>query len=387
MTGRPPRCNDQVVLSTAQLDELIRTLEAQGFEVMGPTVRGGAIVYDRVSSIQELPVGWTDEQDGGEYRLKQRADAALFGYAVGPHSWKKFLFPPVVRLWKAQRRNGTFQILLEEHQPSKRAFLGIRACELAGLARLDQVFLQGPYVDPVYQSHRSGLFIIAVNCVQPGGTCFCASMGTGPKATTGYDLSLTEVLESGRQRFIVHVGTEAGARILAELECAPATDAEIAVAERLVQDASGHMGRTLDVTGIKELFLRNTESPRWDALAERCLSCANCTLVCPTCFCSTVEDVTDLSGQNAERVRKWDCCFTTDFSYIHGSSVRATPRAKYRQWITHKLAYWHDQFGCSGCVGCGRCITWCPVGIDITQEARAFREAETAPLLRAKEGE
>ncbi|MBF0393567.1 MAG: 4Fe-4S dicluster domain-containing protein, partial [Alphaproteobacteria bacterium] len=121
---------------------------------------------------------------------------------------------------------------------------------------------------------------------------------------------------------------------------------------------------------------RNREHPRWDEVAKRCLTCGNCTMVCPTCFCTTVDDVTDLGGTRTERVRSWDSCFTLDFSYIHGGSVRNEGSSRYRQWITHKLSSWHDQFGSSGCVGCGRCITWCPVGIDITEEVGAIRASE-----------
>jgi sulfhydrogenase subunit beta (sulfur reductase) len=113
-------------------------------------------------------------------------------------------------------------------------------------------------------------------------------------------------------------------------------------------------------------------------VASRCLGCANCTLACPTCFCASVSDTTDLEGETAARVRRWDSCFTLDHSYIHGGSVRASLRARYRQWLTHKLASWIDQFGVSGCVGCGRCITWCPVGIDITEEVAAIRARDGA---------
>jgi sulfhydrogenase subunit beta (sulfur reductase) len=139
------------------------------------------------------------------------------------------------------------------------------------------------------------------------------------------------------------------------------------------------MGRTLDTADIKALLYRNYEHPRWDNAAARCLTCGNCTMVCPTCFCTTVEDVTDLKGEHAERWQKWDSCFTMDFSYIHGGIIRSSPKARYRQWMTHKLATWIDQFGTSGCVGCGRCITWCPVAIDITEEVRAIRESERPP--------
>jgi len=376
MPPKAPRCNTHVVLNPPQVSLLIEALTHRGYEVIGPTIRDGAILYDRVSSVDDLPKGWTDEQAGGKYKLKRREDDALFGYTVGPHAWKRFLFPASARLWKAQRTNGHFQISPEEQKPPKRAFLGVRACELHAIGIQDKVFLHGMFADPGYKSRRGDIFVVAVNCGQAGGTCFCSSMGTGPKAASGYDLSLTEVLHDSQHFLLVHVGTKAGAEVLKEIPTQAAGEAEIAAAEALLEETARHMGRTLQTDGLKDLLYRNVESPRWDAVADRCLNCANCTMVCPTCFCSTIEDVTDLSGQQAERLRKWDSCFTTDFSYIHGGSLRATPRSKFRQWMMHKLAYWIDQFGTSGCVGCGRCITWCPVGIDLTEEARAIRESE-----------
>jgi ferredoxin len=378
MTPKAAPRNGYVVLTPPQIGVLIQALIRRGYEVIGPTIRDGAIIYDRVTSVEELPKGWTDEQQGGKYKLKHRADEALFGYTVGPHSWKKFLFPAFARLWKAQRANGHFQILPEEQKSPKVAFLGVRACELHAIGIQDKVFLEGPFADSHYKSRRKDIFVVAVNCTQAGGTCFCDSMGTGPKATSGYDLSLTEVVKDSQHFLLAHAGTKAGAKIVAEFFTEAAGEEEVAAANGLIEEATRHMGRSLDTNGLKEVLYRNTENPRWDAVANRCLSCANCTSVCPTCFCSTVEDVTDLTGQEAERRRKWDSCFATDFSYIYGGSVRATPRSKYRQWMMHKLAYWIDQFGTSGCVGCGRCITWCPVGIDITEEARVIRESESS---------
>ena len=152
--------------------------------------------------------------------------------------------------------------------------------------------------------------------------------------------------------------------------------ADLAAAAASVDRAAQQMGRAMDTHDIRDLLLDNLDHPRWDAVASRCLSCANCTLVCPTCFCSAVEDTTDLSGEEAERARVWDSCFSVDYSYIHGGSVRQSGRSRYRQWMTHKLGTWFDQFGTSGCVGCGRCITWCPVGIDITEEVAAIRATE-----------
>jgi sulfhydrogenase subunit beta (sulfur reductase) len=375
--ANPPR-RDPVVMERESLQTLFDALVGRGYKVLGPTLREGAIVYDELTSISDLPAGWTDEQDGGAYRLKKRDDEALFGYVVGPHSWKKFLFPPVVRLWQAERRGNSFQIEAEQTESTKMAFFGVRSCELHALAIQDKVFASGTYVDPVYKARRDQVFIVAVNCGQAGGTCFCVSMNTGPRASSGFDMVLTEVLEDGRHYFLVETGTEAGARVLAELPLRPAQENEREAAEKVVARAAGQMGRRMETTGIKELLYGNYEHPRWDNVAGRCLTCANCTMVCPTCFCSAVEDVTDLKGEHAERWRRWDSCFTTDFSYIHGGSVRSTPRARYRQWMTHKLATWIDQFGTSGCVGCGRCITWCPVGIDITEEVRVIRGTDVS---------
>ena len=344
--------------------------------MVGPTLREGAIVYDELSSSDDLPVGWTDEQDGGSYRLARRDDEAVFGYAVGPHSWKKFLLPPVTTLWRAKKEAEGFRVIEEPADSPRYAFLGVRSCELHAIAIQDKVFLRGPYADTVYGARREDVFMVAVNCGQAGGTCFCVSMDTGPKATFGFDLALTELLDGGDHRFLVEVGSERGAEVLADLPSAASKDADDKAADEVVARTAASMGRTMDTTEIKDLLYRNFEHPRWDDVAERCLSCGNCTLVCPTCFCTTVEDVTDLTGEEARRERRWDSCFTLDFSYIHGGSIRSSPRSRYRQWMTQKLATWIDQFGSSGCVGCGRCITWCPVAIDITEEVRAIRSDE-----------
>ncbi|HTT33330.1 MAG TPA: 4Fe-4S dicluster domain-containing protein [Methylomirabilota bacterium] len=364
---------ENLVLAREHLQGLFNALKTRDYQVLGPTVRDGAIVYDELNSVEELPIGWTDEQQGGSYRLKKRNDRACFGYVVGPHSWKRFLHPPAVRLWQAARNGKGFQILEEKPAKKKMAFVGVRACELHAVAIQDRVFLGDSAIDSHYQARRDGIFVLAVNCGQAGNTCFCASMGAGPKVESGFDLALTEILEGGEHYFVAEIGTELGREILKGIPQAAASAAQVEKAKAIHAATANQMGRSLDTVGIKELLYANLEHPRWDEVATRCLTCANCTMVCPTCFCSTVEDVTDLTGEHAERWRKWDSCFTNDFSYIHGGSVRATAKSRYRQWMTHKLATWIDQFGSSGCVGCGRCITWCPVGIDITEEVRAIR--------------
>jgi ferredoxin len=372
--SKPDAQNEQhVILEGDQLQALIAALQKRGFQVVGPNVRDGAIVYRELSSAADLPVGWTDEQEGGHYRLKQGGSPALFSYVVGPHSWKKFLYPPTLTLWQAKRENGSQQIVDGTPETPKYAFVGVRPCELQAIAIQDKVLLQGEFVDPVYKDRREKLFTVAVNCVVPGGTCFCTSMKTGPKATSGFDLCLTEVVEPGHHYFVVESGSSAGAEILGQVNHKKAGDEQQQKATELLSKAAKQMGRQLDTDGLQELLHKSDAHPRWDEVAKRCMTCGNCTMVCPTCFCVMVNDSTDLQGKSAERIRRWDSCFTIEFSYMHGGSVRTSNKGRYRQWMTHKLASWVDQFGTFGCVGCGRCITWCPVGIDITEEAAAIR--------------
>lgn len=369
-----------VRLEARDFQHLLDALADRGYEVMGPTLDDGHLIYGQTNKNVDLPIGWTAVQEAGTYRLEKRPDQAYFGFAVGQQSWKQFLFPPHQTLWQAERQGRGFSILPQVDAVPRYAFLGVRACELAAMEVQDRVFLKGAYVDPTYRTRRQQAFIVAVNCAhQDKGTCFCVSMGTGPQVTTGFDLALTEVLQGDEHFFVAEAGTVKGADIIQAVPQRPATKAEVDAAARAVAAIAANMGRTLETAGIKDLLYGNYEHPRWDDVAARCLNCGNCTMVCPTCFCHTLEDTLGLIGTGAQRRRQMDACFTVDFSYLHGGSIRTTPKSRYRQWLTHKLATWIDQFGCSGCVGCGRCITWCPVGIDITAEAQAIRATASLP--------
>lgn len=358
---------------------LLGALADRGYRLKGPVVRDGAVVYDDVRDARDLPAGTIDEQEPGRYRLHATGDPALFDHTAGPTSWKSFLHPPSRRLFRARRTDGqTFEVEEDDAEPPRYAFVGVRPCDLSSIRILDRVLTGGPFVDRDYAARREGAFVVAVNCTRAGHTCFCASMGTGPEATEGYDLALTELALGDAHVFTVEVGSERGHEVMNDVPHRDATLAEADDARAGIEHARSHMGRELHVATVKELLEANRESPRWDDLAERCMACGNCTMACPTCFCTTVEDATDLDGATAERRERWDSCFTSDFSYIHGGAVRPSTGARYRHWITHKLAGWVDQFGSMGCVGCGRCITWCPVGIDITAEVRALDAAATS---------
>jgi len=369
----------QATLAPDGIDKLIRALTGRGYQVLGPTVRDGAIVYDKIEGADDLPRGWTDDQGPGRYRLKERPDGAFFGYGNGPQTWKKYLHPPELRLFAADRQDGLFHILDSTSPPGPpMAFVGVRACELAAVGIQDRALLEGKFRDSGYGSRRDRAFIVAVQCTQAAATCFCASMRTGPEGTNPEvrakaDLTLTEVVNADSHWFLAEAGSKRGREVLAGLDGQPATEEAIQLARSAVESAAAQQVRHMETGGIHDLLYQNFEHPRWDEIAARCLSCGNCTMVCPTCFCTNVEDVSDVTGNHAERWRRWDSCFTMSFSYIHGGSVRTSAKARFRQWMTHKLASWSDQFGTTGCVGCGRCIAWCPVGIDLTEEAQALR--------------
>ncbi len=359
-----------VILDCAGMDALLQELIDRGFRPVGPTVRDGAIVYDDLAAMSDLPLGWTDEQHAGVYRLHHLHDERWFGYVVGPHSWKQFVHPPSEVIWSGS--DGPAAGVLE--QSDRFAFIGVRPCELAALDRLDGALL-GDFADEAYRGRRQTAFIVAVNCLDPGGTCFCASMGTGPAVEGGFDISLTELIDDQRHVFVATSGSEQGEQLLAAVTTVPANATDLERERTLIARAAQRMGRRLDTSDIGELLSRNRLSDRWEEIASRCLGCANCTMVCPTCFCVDVADTLTLDG-TAVRSKTWGSCFSIDFSYIHGGPIRTSPAARYRHWITHKLATWIDQFGTSGCVGCGRCITWCPAAIDITEEIAALRKEE-----------
>jgi sulfhydrogenase subunit beta (sulfur reductase) len=369
-------------LPRAGLQDLIQAVQGLGYRVVGPTVVHGTVMIRPIGSADELPRGMRDEQDGGYYRLVEGDPDLTFEYVVGPDGPKSYLFPSQLKLFAFRVQDGRF--VLEEGPPDvpKLAFLGVRPCELAAVAVQDEVFgVSEPSMfrcesESWYtQAREQGLFI-AVNCTRVGGTCFCASWGTGPRATEGFDLALTEL----RSGFVVEVGSERGQGLIESLSLRPANTTELELAELKLQRATERMGRHLDTHGVKELLDGNIEHPQWDKVARRCLSCGNCMMVCPTCFCCTVEDATHLQDDLVTRTRRWESCFTHQFSYVTTGPERNTIRGRYRHWLRHKVATWWDQFGTSGCVGCGRCITWCPVGIDLTQEIPAIRATRDSEI-------
>ncbi len=363
------------ILTIEQFHALLQSVQDKGYDLYGPTIKQEVIVLDKITSANELPIGWMDIQSPGKYRLEKRKDQAYFGYNLGPHSWKKYLFPPKQPIYTAHRQPNGLVMLQEAPLPEKRmAFLAVRACELRAMQVQDKVFIQGSEEDPYYKKRRENLLIIAVNCTRSVGTCFCVSMECGPRVSKGFDISLTEVIQLNQHYFVAQAGSQQGNAFLEGLSLEVASDKDTKLSEELVQNNADHMERSLNTENLHQLLENSYLSKRWNEVGSRCVQCANCTMVCPTCFCSTENEVINMQGDQSEKWRTWESCFNLSHSYVHGGSVRSSSASRYRQWLTHKFGTWWDQFGTSGCVGCGRCITWCPVGIDVTEELKALRE-------------
>ncbi len=365
--------NSSFFLAHNRLQDLILALQQAGYSCIGPQVRDQAIVYDVLEHADQLPWGVRDHQSPGHYRLEKISEHQAFSWANGPQAIKPILFKPRETVWKVTR-NDEGKLIFQPENPSETpvAIIGARSCDLAAMDIQDKVFLEKDHVDNRYRDRRHNLFIVAVNCTYSSSNCFCVSAGTGPCVKNPYDILMTE-LENG---FTVNSGSEKGKRVLDKLNLSAANVEQCKHSKERVEQAAQMQTKRIpmdNARGLRDLLFSNLDHPRWEEVADRCLSCGNCTSVCPTCFCHSEVDVPSLDGSTSDHQREWDSCFTAGHSYLNGSGVlRDDTRKRYRQWLTHKVGSWFDQFDTSGCVGCGRCITWCPVGIDITEELAAI---------------
>ncbi|MCV6610883.1 MAG: 4Fe-4S dicluster domain-containing protein [Amphritea sp.] len=356
-------------LLRSDLERLFTTLTDNQYEIIGPTVKDGAVLYTPIQHSEQLPQGWQQLQAPGAYRMTRDNSQRYFAWANGPQALKPWLFAPREIIWQAERQpDGSLQFSEPAQPDRKLAFIGLRNCDLAALKLQDQHFLQGQYRDPYYAARRKGLLLIAVNCSHPADTCFCASTGDGPHAKAdseqpGFDLCLTE-LDDG---FLVQSGSEPGDQLLEQLPVSPTTENQL---HQQLQQAlqAAKQQRALPSLPIKDLLAERRDHPQWDDIAERCLACGNCTQVCPTCFCHAEGEQVSLNSAVSEHTREWASCFSEGHGYMAGHQARPGIRERYQQWMTHKLSYWHDQYGRSGCTGCGRCTTWCPAAIDFPLE-------------------
>ncbi len=350
------------VLEVGAVGRLVDALIADGRTVVAPTVRDGAVTLDEVASSDDLASGHLAEMAPGRYGLVDDPEGRVFGTPVGPDSVKRWRRPPSTIVWRGTRGPAGFSGGRPPRLDRRMAFVGLRGCDLAAVRLYDRAV----------GAEATDDFVVAVECTLPAPTCFCVSMGTGPGISRDADIVLTEITVPSHV-LVARAYTDRGDMMLERLGVRPAAAAEEDEAWSRVAEAARAMTVGIDPDRAAAA-LRIPSAQGWEDVASRCLACGNCTMVCPTCFCSTTIDHTTPDAAEATRVRVWDSCFSPGFSEVHGGPVRATIAARYRQWISHKLSWWWDQFGSSGCVGCGRCIVWCPTGIDIRAEAAAAIE-------------
>ena len=174
MADTTPHVGAFVSVVKGSLQQIFDALRHQGFTLIGPTLGDGAIILDEIEEVAALPIDWSDEHEGGTYRLRRRGDGAYFGYVVGPQSWKQFLYPPNLKLYSVMRQNGSFTIQPVTEDPPRYAFVGVRPCDVQASSVQDRIFLNGPFQEPNYKARRQRAFVLAVNCTEPGNTCFCA---------------------------------------------------------------------------------------------------------------------------------------------------------------------------------------------------------------------
>jgi sulfhydrogenase subunit beta (sulfur reductase) len=374
-----------VVVGPDGVSCVIDELNRAGYEVWLPAIRDGSVVSRRFQPGDDLPVGYVSEQSPGSYGLARTDDRSRFGWAVGPQPWKPLLHPSDVTTMTMTQpsSDAPVSVVVAPRQAKPLALFGLRPCDLAAIDKLDHALIERPpSAEPTYRARRDDAFLIVVNCGVPASTCFCSSVDTGPhvdRRSDGHDLEITElvgqvpgeepdyVIESISQR-----GDDLIGMVIEAVGGAAVTDTHAKRVDSNRRGALEGIERHLPADRVAPALAASLASERWQDVAEQCLACGNCTAVCPTCFCTTVNDIGDLSGTRIERHREWESCFSLEFSRLGSSPIRSSLASRYRQWMTHKLSTWHDQFGESGCVGCGRCTTWCPAGIDFVRVASGF---------------
>jgi ferredoxin len=365
-----PEIGSTIVIEKVALNAILSRLREKGYETIGPRIKNDTLIYAPIEGMDDLPRGYISEQEAAYFRLTYTGHSRYFDAIPGAQSWKQFLFPPKTEIFALRKANDRWEASTPETKTPAYAFIGVRACELAAIEIQDKAFLRSDFNDPIYRARRERVFILTVDCMYPAGTCFCVSMGTGPRAKDGFDLSLTELEDV----FLLTIGSEVARNLLDGIPFELASAFLLRNADQGLERAASQMGRKLDTSNLPDLILNNLDHPHWQEVGARCLSCTNCTQVCPTCFCWDATDEMSLDGKETHRERVWDSCFNPGYSYQAGGNTRPTIRSRYRQWLSHKLGTWKQQYGTLGCVGCGRCITWCPAEIDLTKEIPMLQE-------------
>jgi ferredoxin len=292
----------------------------------------------------------------------------LLEYRNAKESPKSVLFPQREALFRYRAEKGTAELDVPSNAEKGQVLFGIRPCDARGLLLLDKVFGSG-CCDPYYMDKRRNTIVVSLGCAEPNPSCFCLSMGGGPCSSEGSDLLLLDLDD----RYIAEAVNEKGAALLEDQAFEKSDEKSLSLAKKTKKHAEASMKPVVRKEDLEEELERLFNDPVWKDVAESCLSCGICTYLCPTCHCFDICD--EASGQVGERIRVWDSCqFPLFTEQASGFNPRPTNRERFRQRIMHKLSYLPKSQSMTGCVGCGRCVTECPVNLDIREVMASLSE-------------
>ena len=275
---------------------------------------------------------------------------------------KEVFFPQSETMFRYEKVGEQNQVVSTEEVKRERIILGARPCDIQAVSLMDEVFSGKEYTDVYYINKRNITTIIGMACGHPFSTCFCSSTGGGPFLRNGSDLFFIDLGES----FLVEFLTGKGMTFQKNKFFGEASTEEINLAKALEEKALHKTDASVPVKGIEKRLDLMAESPFWDRVHEKCIGCRVCTYLCPTCHCFDIVD--EALTNKGQRVRNWDSCLSSLYSLeTSGHNPRPTNRERTRQRIMHKFNYFPKNFGRIACVGCGRCILYCPVHFDIRQ--------------------
>jgi Pyruvate/2-oxoacid:ferredoxin oxidoreductase delta subunit len=258
-------------------------------------------------------------------------------------------------------RAGMLGLEPVEALTAKRVVLGIRPCDARACQLLDHVFAGAEYADPYWSEKRRQTTLVALGCTDPCQTCFCTSVGSGPFDGRGVDVVLTDIGDG----YVAETNSERGHALLETLT--DASQNQIEAASKAKVRAREAVKEPFELDGIVDTLYSLFDDEVWYEVQQSCLGCGVCTFLCPTCHCFDIVD----EAQRGERVRNWDTCMFRIYSQeASGHNPRPTNVERTRQRILHKYAYFIEWFDEVGCTGCGRCVRYCPAGIDIRQTIR-----------------
>jgi len=272
---------------------------------------------------------------------------------------KNIGFPQLESLFEF--KNGEIRPTVQPHSP--KLLFGLRACDLKGILFADE-FFKRDFEDVYYTSRMEGRLTVVIGCTSPSPNCFCTSTGTGPFLEDGFDLQLVDLGEE----YLVEAGSENGEKFVEEFddffrEAAEETqtrseDAKTAAAKAVTLKLDFNQA-------IRRVGADDVPREIYDEIAERCIYCGGCLYVCPTCTCFNVFD--DVKGEEGARFRNWDSCVFEGYTREASNyNPRRKKHLRASRRYQHKLKYDYQETGISGCVGCGRCLTSCPVNIGMS---------------------